>query len=66
MNLLLSKTELRTLCDTGDRDKQMAQLSQWGIPYKTTVEKGNLKVLRDDVRFTVNASNDEEPNYGAA
>jgi hypothetical protein len=60
--LVLTKKELKALTDCARREKQMQQLTAWGIPFETTLT-GGLKVLRADVRFAGNATHQEGPRY---
>lgn len=61
--IVLNKKELKTLCDTGERHEQIAQLMEWGIPFRVTKITGNVKVLRADLHFTANSRAQQGPNY---
>ena len=63
--IALNKTELRNLCDTADREKQMKQLDAWGIPFELTLQ-GNVKVLHRDLVWSAERRAQGEPNYDAA
>lgn len=64
-SVCLTKTELRGLCDTANRDEQMKQLDAWGIPFEISA-KGNIKVLRTDLKFSAEKRSLEGPRYDAA
>lgn len=59
--IVLTKADLRALCDTSDREKQIEQLAVWSIPFEITL-RGGLKVLLSDVRFA-GSQREGQPRY---
>lgn len=59
--IVLTKADLRALCDTSDREKQIEQLVAWGIPFEISL-RGGLKVLLSDVRF-IGLKREDQPRY---
>ena len=66
MSICLTKADLKAICETSDREKQMQVLDAWGIPYEINPLTGNVKVLRTDMVWSAERSETRGPNYDAA
>lgn len=66
MSIILTKKDLKLLCDSSDREEQMLILTNWGIPFQIHPLNGSVKVLTEDLKWSAENSTNEGPRYGAA